>query len=202
MGLYLQDYRSDSIHSVSSLNMDMYIAGPCADQHPLMPSTVWDLGRGTLGLGIGLPLDDLETAKEILCQGAALYRDKPGHGVFFTSMGPVTRENNLETIHALVNRRIRIFGGKQLRPNLHIDDMVRAYECFLDAPAEAVHGVPYNVGYQNRSVEDIGLIVRQTLGDEAIELKYEPTDDIRSYHINSDCSGHPSGLDPPEGIFW
>ncbi|OGR14379.1 MAG: hypothetical protein A2097_10715 [Desulfobacula sp. GWF2_41_7] len=103
VGLYLQDYRSDSIHSVSSLNMDMYIAGPCADQHPLMPSTVWDLGRGTLGLGIGLPLDDLETAKEILCQGAALYRDKPGHGVFFTSMGPVTRENNLETIHALVN---------------------------------------------------------------------------------------------------
>ena len=93
---------------------------------------------------------------------------------------------NILTIHALVNRRIRIFGGKQLRPNLHIDDMVRAYECFLDAPAEAVHGVPYNVGYQNRSVEDIGLIVRQTLGDEAIELKYEPTDDIRSYHINSD----------------
>lgn len=103
VGLYLQDYRSESIRTVSGLNMDMYIAGPCADRHPIMPSTVWDLGRGTLGLGIGLPLDDLETAREILYQGMALYRNRPGHGVFFTSLGSANRENNLETLHALVN---------------------------------------------------------------------------------------------------
>ena len=40
---------------------------------------------------------------------------------------------NILTIHALVNHKIRIFGGKQLRPNLNIKDMVRAYLTFLAA---------------------------------------------------------------------
>jgi len=93
---------------------------------------------------------------------------------------------NILTIHALVNRRIRVFGGGQLRPNLNIRDMVRAYELFLSAPADKIHGVPFNVGFQNYAVEEIARIVKRTLGDEGIELVYEPTDDIRSYHVNSD----------------
>lgn len=93
---------------------------------------------------------------------------------------------NILTIHALVNHRIRIFGGKQLRPNINIKDMVRAYSTLLDAPAADVGGQVFNVGYQNRSVEDIALIVRETLGNHEIELAYEPSDDLRSYHINSD----------------
>lgn len=103
---------------------------------------------------------------------------------------------NILTIHALVNRKIRIFGGKQLRPNLNIRDMVRAYELFLDAPASAIHGVPFNIGYQNRSVEDIAQIVKTTLGDDSIALQYEPTDDIRSYHINADRVKERLGFEP------
>src|SRR5712691_12913625 len=93
---------------------------------------------------------------------------------------------NILTIHALVNHKIRIFGGKQLRPNLHIKDMVRAYQLFLEAPGSKIDREAFNVGFQNRSVEDIAVMVRNTLGDNSIELEYTPTNDNRSYHVNAD----------------
>jgi nucleoside-diphosphate-sugar epimerase len=88
---------------------------------------------------------------------------------------------NILTIHALVNRKIRIFGGKQLRPNLHIKDMVRAYQLFLEAPGAKIDREAFNVGFQNRSVEDIAKLVRDTIGDKTIELEYSPSNDNRSY---------------------
>src|SRR6266550_6594317 len=93
---------------------------------------------------------------------------------------------NILTIHALMNHKIRIFGGKQLRPNLHIKDMVRAYHVFLEAPGAKIDREAFNVGFQNRSVEDIAKLVRDTLGDPTIELEYTPSDDNRSYHVNSE----------------
>jgi nucleoside-diphosphate-sugar epimerase len=93
---------------------------------------------------------------------------------------------NILTINALVNHKIKIFGGKQLRPNLHIKDMVRSYHAFLAAPAAKIHREAFNVGFQNRSVEDIAKMVRDTLGDSTIELEYTPSNDNRSYHVNSD----------------
>jgi len=93
---------------------------------------------------------------------------------------------NILTIHALVKHKIKIFGGKQLRPNLHIQDMVRAYQLFLEAPGAKMDREAFNVGFQNRSVEDIALMVRDTLADPTIELEYTPSNDNRSYHVNSD----------------
>jgi nucleoside-diphosphate-sugar epimerase len=93
---------------------------------------------------------------------------------------------NILTIHALVNHKIRIFGGKQLRPNLHIKDMVRAYHVFLEVPGAKIDREAFNVGFQNRSVEDIAMLVRDTLGDKTIELEYVPSNDNRSYHVNSE----------------
>jgi len=107
---------------------------------------------------------------------------------------------NILTIHALVNHRIRIFGGAQLRPNLNILDMVRAYELFLDAPHDKVHGVPFNVGYHNYSVEAIAGMVKQTLGDETIRMEYVPTNDNRSYHINSDRIRERLGFEPRHSV--
>lgn len=107
---------------------------------------------------------------------------------------------NILTIHALVNRRIRIFGGKQLRPNLNIKDMVRAYEAFLAAPAQAVHREAFNIGFENRTVEDIALLVRETLGNRAIELEYTPSDDHRSYHVNSDKVKQVLGFEARHGL--
>ncbi|HZU95382.1 MAG TPA: NAD-dependent epimerase/dehydratase family protein, partial [Planctomycetota bacterium] len=41
---------------------------------------------------------------------------------------------NILTIHALVNRKIRVFGGSQLRPNIDIRDMTEVYRVLLEAP--------------------------------------------------------------------
>lgn len=93
---------------------------------------------------------------------------------------------NILTINALVNRRIRIFGGKQLRPNINIKDMVRVYELLLSAPKEKINGEIFNAGYQNHTVEKLAKIVKNVIDDEKIALEYVPTSDIRSYYINSD----------------
>jgi nucleoside-diphosphate-sugar epimerase len=85
-----------------------------------------------------------------------------------------------------VKRRITVFGGTQLRPNLNIRDMVAAYELLLEAPGAFVHRQTFNVGYQNRTVAELAELVRREVGDPTIEIVTEPTDDLRSYHVNAD----------------
>jgi len=93
---------------------------------------------------------------------------------------------NILTINALANKKIKIFGGKQLRPNINIKDMVRVYELLLSAPKEKINGEIFNAGYQNYSVEKLAKIIKKVIGDPEIIFEYIPTEDIRSYHINSD----------------
>ncbi len=107
---------------------------------------------------------------------------------------------NILTIHALVNRKIRVFGGKQLRPHLNVMDMVRVYEMFLDAPADKIHCVPFNAGFQNTSVEETAFTVMKALSDDKISLEYVPTDDMRSYHINSDKIRRVLGFTPAYSV--
>jgi len=91
---------------------------------------------------------------------------------------------NILTNLAFHNRKITVFGGNQLRPNIHIADMVDSYVMLLTAPKEKVSGQTYNVGWENRSVQEIAETVRSVIGDD-VELIHTPTDDNRSYHISS-----------------
>ncbi len=85
---------------------------------------------------------------------------------------------------AFHKRKITVFGGKQLRPNIHIADMVEAYVVLLNAPKELIAGEIFNAGYENQSVEELAQLVREVMGDD-VELVTSPTDDNRSYHISS-----------------
>ena len=91
---------------------------------------------------------------------------------------------NILTNLAFNKREISIFGGKQLRPNIHIDDMVRSYVLMLEARKDDISGEVYNVGYDNLSIEDIATKVKNIIGED-VKLKKTPTDDNRSYHISS-----------------
>ena len=91
---------------------------------------------------------------------------------------------NILTNLAYHKREITVFGGEQLRPNIHIADMVQAYLVLLEAPAEKIAGKIYNAGYENQSVKDIAEAVRSVVGDD-VKLITSPTDDNRSYHISS-----------------
>ncbi len=107
---------------------------------------------------------------------------------------------NILTIHALVNRRIRVFGGSQLRPNLNIRDMVRAYRLFLNAASSQIDGEAFNVGCQNYPVSELAALVKDAIGDADIEIASEPTDDIRSYHVNADKVKRALGFAPDHTI--
>ena len=91
---------------------------------------------------------------------------------------------NILTNHAFHNKKILVYGGSQLRPNIHIKDMVRAYEYLLKADSKKINGEIFNVGFKNQTVEELAMDVRQILGDEVEILKVK-TDDNRSYHVSS-----------------
>lgn len=107
---------------------------------------------------------------------------------------------NILTIHALTRREIVVYGGDQLRPNINIQDMARAYLALLEAPRDQVHRATFNVGYENFSVADLARRVRQVVGDDTIPIRVEPTDDRRSYHINSDTIKDVLGFVPHHTI--
>lgn len=96
---------------------------------------------------------------------------------------------NILTNHAVNNRQIRVFGGVQKRPNIHIDDISELYVDLLDRPAEQIAGEIFNAGHQNSTVAEIAQIVKGTVEEmpeiAPIAVSTEPTDDIRSYHITS-----------------
>ena len=91
---------------------------------------------------------------------------------------------NILTNLAYHKREISIFGGKQLRPNIHINDMVRAYELLIEAPQNKVSGEIFNAGFENCSVLELANTVKNIIGEDVI-LKSQPTNDNRSYHISS-----------------
>ena len=91
---------------------------------------------------------------------------------------------NILTNYAYHKRSITVLGGKQLRPNIHIKDMVRAYEKLIIAPKKIVSGEIFNVGYENHSVKEIADMVKSIIGDD-VKLETKPTNDNRSYHISS-----------------
>ena len=98
---------------------------------------------------------------------------------------------NILTNHAINNGKITVFGGEQLRPNLHILDYCDAAQVLLDAPDDKVANEIFNVGYQNMSIMDIALLVKRIVQQEfpekgEIGIVTTPSDDKRSYHINSD----------------
>jgi nucleoside-diphosphate-sugar epimerase len=112
---------------------------------------------------------------------------------------------NILTNHAVSNGRIRVFGGAQLRPNLHIRDMADAYQLMIEAPAAKIQGETFNIGYQNLAIAKIAEIVREVVEQEfpekaPIEIVTEPSDDPRSYHINSDKVRRVLGFTPKCGV--
>ncbi|OGN64789.1 MAG: UDP-glucose 4-epimerase [Chlamydiae bacterium RIFCSPLOWO2_01_FULL_28_7] len=94
---------------------------------------------------------------------------------------------NILTSHAVFNGKIKILGGAQLRPNIHISDMVEAYMTVLKAENHLVNGEIFNAGYNNYTVEEISKIVQKTVSKKRnVLIEYTPTNDNRSYHISSE----------------
>jgi nucleoside-diphosphate-sugar epimerase len=87
---------------------------------------------------------------------------------------------NILTRHAFKNKIITVFGGNQVRPNVHIEDLIDVYIHFLDNPQ--FDGI-YNVGFENISILDIAKKVTKYL---PAKIDITQSNDPRSYRVNSD----------------
>lgn len=106
---------------------------------------------------------------------------------------------NILTNHAVNNRKIKVFGGEQLRPNIHVEDMTDLYVRTLELPSSKIDGKIYNAGYENHSIKEIAEMVRSCVGEDVV-TETTPTDDLRSYHISSEKIKAELGFSPKYSV--
>jgi nucleoside-diphosphate-sugar epimerase len=165
------------------------------EDHPLVPLTLYNKYKGMCE-----PLLWKHQSPEFVCVTI-----RPATVCGYSPRTRMDLSVNILTNHAVTKGKITVFGGDQLRPNLHIQDMTDLYELVLNAPDEKIAGQTFNAGYQNQSIREIAQIVRRGVAQEYvekddIEIVTTPTDDPRSYHINSDKIARVLGFRPRHTI--
>ena len=100
---------------------------------------------------------------------------------------------NLLTMHALTKGKITVFGGKQVRPNIHIDDIADMYVHLINHPE---HTGIFNAGFENISILDIAKMVTKYV---PVEIEITESNDPRSYRVNSDRILD-TGFKPKKGV--
>ncbi|MEQ8505298.1 MAG: SDR family oxidoreductase [Rhodospirillales bacterium] len=161
------------------------------EDHPLVPLTLYNKYKGMCE-----PLLFKHQSDDFVCVTI-----RPATLCGYAPRQRLDVSVNILTNHAVTNGKITVFGGSQMRPNLHIQDMCDCYEMLLDLPDEKIAGDIFNVAYQNMSIMDLAKIVKTVVEEEFpekgdIEIITTPTDDIRSYHVNSDKIGRVLGFTP------
>ncbi len=143
------------------------------------------------------PLTDYSKYKG-LCEPLLLNYQSPGFTTVIirpaTVCGPSPRMRfdltvNILTSHAVNRRLITVFGGAQLRSNIHISDVAELYCKLLEWPGALIAGQTFNAAYENYPVSELAQMVRRVveheLPGEPIRIETSPTDDLRSYHVSS-----------------
>jgi nucleoside-diphosphate-sugar epimerase len=153
-----------------------------------------------------LPLDPLTDYSKYKAMCEPILLDEASEDFVATVIRPATlcgyspRQRldltvNILTNNAVNEQVIRVFGGDQYRPNLHIEDMCRAYLEVLQQPASKVNGQVFNVGADNMKVSEIASIVAAHV-DGPVDVRIEPTQDPRSYRISSERIAEAIGFRP------
>lgn len=93
--------------------------------------------------------------------------------------------NNM-TSQAVANKKLKVLGGDQYRPNLSVKDMVNVYLNLLQLDSKIIGGETYNVSESNLTIKEIANKIQLILKDEDIEVEMHESDDKRSYWVNSD----------------
>jgi nucleoside-diphosphate-sugar epimerase len=165
------------------------------EDHPLVPLTLYNRYKGLCE-----PLLFKHQSADFVCVTI-----RPATICGYSPRMRLDLSVNILTNHAINSGKITVFGGEQLRPNLHIQDVCDLYALLLEIRDEAIAGETFNAGYQNHSIMEIAKIVRDVVQEEfpekgEIDIATTPTNDIRSYHINSDKIARKLGFRPKRGI--
>jgi nucleoside-diphosphate-sugar epimerase len=165
------------------------------EDHPLVPLTLYNKYKG-------------------MCEPLLFKHQSPGFVCVAirpaTLCGYAPRQRldlsvNILTNHAINAGKITVFGGSQKRPNLHIQDMCDLYALLLEVPDDKIAGQIFNAGVQNLSIMEIAQIAKRVVQEEFpdkgdIPIVTTPTNDIRSYHVNSDKIRRVLGYVPKRSI--
>ncbi len=151
------------------------------EDHPLVPLTLYNKYKGMCE-----PLLWKHQSPEFTCVTI-----RPATLCGYAPRQRLDLSVNILTNHAINAGKITVFGGSQKRPNLHVQDMCDLYKLLLEVPDDKIAGQTFNAGYMNMSIMEIAQIARRVVqemfpekGD--IPIVTTPTDDIRSYQVNSD----------------
>ncbi len=165
------------------------------EEHPLLPLTLYNKYKGQCE-----PVLFKHQSPDFVCVTI-----RPATLCGYAPRQRLDLSVNILTNHAITNGKITVFGGTQLRPNLHVQDKCDLYKLLLTIDDEKIAGKTFNCGFQNQSIMDIAKIVKQIVEEEfpekgEIDIVTTPTDDIRSYHINSDKIRNELGFTPQYSI--
>ena len=178
---------SSSVYGVSEKNN-------VTEDHPLVPLTLYNKFKGMCEPLLIKHLDDNFNGVVI----------RPATICGYTNRCRLDLSVNILTNLAINNRKITVFGGQQKRPNLNVKDMCRLYELLLLAKDDLIQGQIFNAGYQNNTILSLANIVKnrveKNMGYENIEIEISESNDIRSYHINSDKIYNILGFKPEFSI--
>lgn len=164
------------------------------ESHPLVPITDYNRYKAA-GEDILFPLTD-DSFETVAVRAA-------------TVSGVSTRQRldltvNLLTAQAVVAGEITVFGGTQYRPNVHVEDLVSAYErLVLDDSLGVLDARPLNVGNKNMTVGAIAALIAERVSARTgapVTLRTTPTDDVRSYRLTSNLLTTALGITPRRGV--
>ena len=165
------------------------------EDHPLVPLTLYNEYKGKCE-----PLLFKHQTDDFVCVTI-----RPATLCGYAPRQRLDLSVNILTNHAINNGKITVFGGTQKRPNLHISDMCDLYSQLLREPNEKIAGETFNAGFQNMSIMEIAALAKSVVEElfpekSDIEIVTSPTDDIRSYHVNSDKIRSKLGFHPKRDV--
>jgi nucleoside-diphosphate-sugar epimerase len=144
-----------------------------------------------------LPITDYNKYKALCEPILKKYIDENFHGIIIrpaTVCGYSEKMRFDLTVNILTNFAfnkgfINVFGGQQMRPNCHIEDVCSLYERLIFEDISEFNGEIFNFGSENLKILEIAEIVKNLMKikfNKEITIKVEESSDPRSYRINSD----------------
>ena len=165
------------------------------EDHPLVPLTLYNKYKGMCE-----PLLKKHTDSNFI---GVIFR--PATVCGFAPRQRLDLSVNILTNHAINKGKITVFGGDQLRPNLHVQDYADLCKLLLTAPQDKIANETFNCGFQNMSIMAIAQIVKKVVEEVfpekgSIPIDVTASDDPRSYHINSEKIYKALGFKPKYSI--
>ena len=163
------------------------------ENHPLLPLTLYNKFKGLCE-----PLLFKHTNKDF---SGVVFR--PATVCGYSPRMRFDLSVNILTNFAYNKNFINVFGGNQLRPNLHILDYCDAVIKLINAPIKKINNKIFNVGHQNMSISNIARLVKKIISNKKkkkIDILTSKSNDKRSYHINSDKIYQELNFKPKRGI--